>query len=528
MSPSDERPRALAGTLDLPDGGFFPKWAKEPERFAEFLPDPFPPDAAIQAAERALRLERPREAVATALVEANRRWGADRKALASAARLRDPASVAIVTGQQPGLLGGPLYGLAKAISAAAAARQFQEQTGREAIPVFWVEGDDHDFEEVRSTWLLDADGQPAMLRYQPDEEAPGLPGSARKLDRNITTLLDEFAARLPPSEFAADALAAARDAYAPGRTLAEAFCRLLAWCSRGTGLVVMDPSDPALKRLALPVYQKALDIQEEARRRVAARTAGCVAAGFPAQASPTGYGVFRTGDDGRRVRLEPPGPESADQPERLSAAVLLRPLIQDFLLPTAAYVAGPSEMAYHAQIGDLYDLHRIPRPLVLPRHLVAVLQPANLRVLQEDGIPFDELAASDEAALNRRAGDAASVEALAAAQAATVERLQDVEAALGALDASLAGAVARARGRMLRVLQDLEGKALRAAKRRDGERRQRFLRARNALFPGGRPQERRLGPLVFFARYGPGFVERLDAALGDPAASRLRRNLIVP
>ncbi len=520
--------RTLVRTLDLPGGGFFPAWAGAPGDFTDFLPDPFAPDAEGQAVERALALERPRDAVADALLDANRRWGADPAALASAARLREPASIAVVTGQQPGLLGGPLYGLAKAVSAVVAARQLATRSGRPAVPIFWVEGDDHDFEEVRTTWMLDGAGQPVTLRYRPDDEAPGLPGSVRKLDRNIATLLDDFAATLPASDFTEAVIAAAREAYAPGNTLAEAFCRLLAWCTRGTGLIVMDPSDPALKRLAVPVYRTALERQLEARRLVEARNTELAAAGFTAQASPTGYGVFRTDDAGIRLRLEPPGPDLAGQPERISAAVLLRPLVQDTLLPTAAYVAGPSELAYHAQIGDLYDLHGIPRPLVLPRHQIAILGRASLRVLDKDGIPFDDLAATDEAALNRRAGDPRSVESLGAAQAANVEHLEVVEAALGSLDASLAGAVARARGRILGILQDLEGKALRAAKRRDGERRQRFLRTRNLLFPGGRPQERRLGPLVFLGRHGPGFAHQLETALADPAASRLRRNLLVP
>ncbi len=505
-------------TLDLPPGGFFGAWARDPGGFAEFLPDPFAPDAERDAVERTLSLARPREAVAEALV----RQGGE-----AAGRLADPSAVAIVTGQQPGLLGGPLYGLAKAISTVVAARRFEERAGRPAVPVFWVEGDDHDFEEIRTAWILDSGGKPVSLRYAPDDEAPGTPGSVRRLDDNVLTLLDEFERTLPKTAFSEETVAAARDAYRPGRTLAGAFARLLAWLTRGSGLVVMNPSDPALKALATPVYRAALDRQDEARALVESTSARIEARGFAPQASPTGYGVFRTVDS-VRSRAEPPWPDLESAPERASAAVLLRPLVQDALLPTAAYVAGPSELAYHAQMGALYELHGIPRPLVLPRHLVSILHRPALRVLDEDGIGFDELSHADEAALNRRSGDPRSDAALASARAANEERLAAVEAALGALDPSLAGAVARARGKVLGILGDLEGKALRAAKRRDQERRRRFLRARNALFPGGAPQERRLGPLVFAGRYGPGFASTLADGMSDPAAGRLRRNLLVP
>ena len=207
--------------------------------------------------------------------------------------------------------------------------------------------------------------------------------------------------------------------------------------------------------------------------------------------------------------------------------MLLRPLVQDFLLPTAMYVGGPSEIAYHAQMGDLYGIHRIPRPFVIPRHQVAILTKSQLRVLDQDGIGFDELSAGDEAALNRRAADPAAQAAFARANEAVDSSLADVEAAAGAVDRSLTAAVRRARGKVRAIIADLEAKSVRAAKRRDEERRQRFLRARNALFPGGTPQERRLSPLVFANRYGPHFGAWLLSALEDPATDRRARNLLV-
>lgn len=519
-------------TLPFRPGTFFDAWTRSPERFSELLPDPFaaaaytrigtprPPDAA-------------RAAAAGVIGTTNRAWGADADALASTERLGDPQTLAVVTGQQPGLFGGPLYSLIKAMSTAAAARELEARTGQPVVPVFWIEGDDHDFEEIRSAWLLDRSGSPYALRYEPEDEHVGLPAFRRVLDDSIVDLHGQLPEILPETEYTEDLLLAARDCYAPGRSLSEAFGRLLLHLSRGSGLVVMDPTSPELKRLAFPVYETAIRHEVEGRRHITDRTREIEAIGFQGQAAPEGYGVFCTGSDGVRARVRTDA--VGDRPEavldgcveRLSAAVLLRPLVQDFLLPTAMYVGGPSEIAYHAQMGDLYGLHRIPRPLVIPRHQIAVLTNSQLRVLDEDGIGFDELSAGDEAALNRRAADPAAQAAFAEANEVVDSSLEDVEQAAGAVDKSLTAAVRRARGKVHAILADLEAKSVRAAKRRDEERRQRFLRARNALFPGGAPQERRLSPLVFANRYGPHFGAWLLAAFEDPAADRRARNLLV-
>ena len=527
-----EAPARLLRTLPFRPGTFFDAWTRSPERFSALLPDPFAAGAYAR-----IGTPRPPDAVRAAAAEVigttNRSWGADPAALASAERLADREALAVVTGQQPGLFGGPLYSLIKAMSTVAAARELEAQTGEPAVPVFWIEGDDHDFEEIRNAWLLDRSGAPHPLRYEPEDEHVGLPAHRRVLDDSMLDLHGRLPDILPETEYTEGLLLAARDAYAPGRSLPEAFGRLLLHLTRGSGLVVMDPTRPELKRLAFPVYEAAVRHEAAGRRRIKARTREIEAMGFQGQAAAEGYGVFCTGATGVRERVrtdsagDPPDGVLDGCVERLSAAVLLRPLVQDFLLPTAIYVGGPSEIAYHAQMGDLYGLHRIPRPLVIPRHQVAILTKSQLRVLDQDGIGFDELSAGDEAALNRRAADPAAQAAFAEANEVVDSSLGAVERAAGAVDQSLTAAVRRARGKVHAILADLETKSVRAAKRRDEERRQRFLRARHALFPGGAPQERRLSPLVFANRYGPHFGAWLLSAFEDPAADRRARNLLV-
>ena len=522
----------LLRTLPVRPGTFFDAWTREPHRFTELLPDPFAAGA-FERKVAARPADRTRERAARVIQATNTAWGADADALTAAEKLASPGSLAVVTGQQPGLFGGPLYSVIKAMSTVAAARELEARTGQAAVPVFWIEGDDHDFEEIRTAWILDSGGVPHQLRYEPDDEHVGLPAFRRVLDHTVLELHRQLRELLPATEYRTELLSAAEEAYAPGRSLPEAFGRLLLHLSAGSGLVVMDPTAPELKRLAFPVYEAAVRHEAEGRRRIAARTRAIEAIGFRGQAALEGYGVFCTGTGGVRTRVQTDGVEGSPAEvlagcvERLSAAVLLRPLVQDFLLPTAMYVGGPSEIAYHAQLGDLYGIHGIPRPFVVPRHQVAVLTHSQLRVLDRDGIAFDELSVGDEAALNRETADPAAAAAFIAAREAIGSSLGEVERAVGAVDQSLTGATRRSRGKMLSILSDLETKTVRAAKRRDEDRRGRFLRARNALFPGGVPQERRLSPLVFANRYGPDFGTWLLEALEDPAADRRARNLLL-
>lgn len=532
-------------SLPLPPGGFLGAWAADPARFTDLLPDPFAAGAVRRTAE-AVRWEaaangaggegtiaRPRPEVSAAIRETTREWGGDEAAVGAARRLGEPEALAVVTGQQPGLFGGPLYSLAKALSTVAAAREIEAETGRPTVPLFWIEGDDHDFEEIRTAWMLDAAGEPRSFRYCPEEEAPGLPAFRRTLDGTIGALAEAVGEALPRTDFTDEALGVVSAAYAPGRTLVEAFGRLLLALTRRTGLAVLDPTGAAMKEAAAPMYRVAAANLAEGWRRIGAANARLAEFGLPTQAAAEGYGIFSTaGSDGRRRKWNPGGKgnrEAAPLPptETLSAAVLLRPLVQDFLLPTAAYVGGPSELAYHAQIGGLYALHGLPRPLILPRHQIAILTAAHRRVLDRDGIAFDDLSGGDESALNRLAADPEATAAIAEARTALDTGLDRVETALTALDPTLTAVARKAKGRMLGALSDLESKALRSAKRRDEDRRRRFHRARAALFPAGAPQERRLGPLVFTNRYGPDFAAWLLEALSDPTAGRCSRSLLL-
>ena len=212
-------------------------------------------------------------------------------------------------------------------------------------------------------------------------------------------------------------------------------------------------------------------------------------------------------------------------PDQFSPNVLLRPLVQDSLFPTVCYVAGPSELAYLAQLKEVYQHFELPMPLIHARDSATLIDSAGVKFLTRHDLPFEALQPQDEGALNRllQAQLPASVElAIDDARLALQERLGTIANVVPAVDPTLAGAARSTLGRMEKDLKTLRSKILQAAKRRDETLRRQFSRARTQAFPDGHPQERTLGFVGFLNRYGPALVDRLLAELPlDPRQHRL-------
>ncbi len=489
-------------------------------------------EALTSAAQSASSAPHPREALAQALARQQEANGAERAA-AQARRLGQAETAAVVTGQQAVLFGGPLYVLYKAVAAVKVARLVAETSGRPVVPVFWVASDDHDFAEVRSVSVLDEAGQIVNVRYVPEHEPVGEPAARIVLDSTITALVEDLGRALPAGLNRDGLMARLAECYRPGATLSGAFARFLS--SLLPDLVVLDPSDPALKALMLPVMSRELQDRSPTSRLADQRGRELLAAGYhqqvPVRSGFLNLFFYADGqrralafDDsqvevrgaGRRLRLEDALRQLQAQPADWSPGVLLRPLAQDLILPTVAYVGGPAEVAYHAQIAPSYAHFGIPRPAVMPRPSLTLVEPAPARALEAEGLTLPELQEDPQAILGRWVREShPEIEAAFARVREALEReMTAVEAALGALDPTLRGAADSARGRVLHQIEGLQEKATRALKKRDQVRADRLRRTRDALLPGGSFQERGLGLVSVLARHGDAIVgligERMD------------------
>jgi bacillithiol biosynthesis cysteine-adding enzyme BshC len=492
-------------------------------------------DGIAAAAEDAARFPHHRDVLAEALARQQAARGA-KAAAGRALALADPRAAAVVTGQQAVLFGGPLFVLYKALAAVKVAAALEERRGAPVVPVFWVASDDHDFAEIRTVSVLDDSGDIRNLRYAPRHEPVSLPASQIVIDDTIGELLDELRQALPTAPHRDAALERISSCYRPGVSFSEAFASLLS--ALVPGLVVLDPADPALKRLAAPVFRREIEETSPTSRLAGEAGKRLLASGYHQQvpvrpgflnlfvvmegerrALAWSDGLVEVRGLGRKMPIDEAARLVDADPTAFSPGVLLRPLAQDLMLPTAGYVGGPAEVAYHAQIGSSYPHFGIPRPPVLPRPSVTVVEPAQARALEADGLSLPDLQGNPEGMLGRWTREAyPEVQGAFERTRQAIEReMTAVEEVLGALDPTLRAAAQSARGRALHQVEGLEEKATRALKKRDQARADRLRRTRDALMPGGSFQERGLGIIHLLARHGEAVIAEVGGRL-DPWA----------
>ncbi|MEZ5420846.1 MAG: bacillithiol biosynthesis cysteine-adding enzyme BshC [Vicinamibacterales bacterium] len=450
----------------------------------------------------------------------------------AARALAEPGTLAIVTGQQAGLFGGPLYTLHKALTAVTLARRVSAEYGVRVVPVFWIDAEDHDWDEVRGATVLDEEQRPHTVQLADLDGAGERPIGQLVLGRQGLDAVEAVRALLPATEFTNDLLAMLTDAYAPGTTMSAAFGRVLEHLLGGFGLVVYDASDPATKPLAAALFERALADPGRTSQLAAEAGAELERRGYHAQVNASEHSAPLFLIDGAREAIrfhdgtavvagrEMPVAElvalARTAPERFSPNVLLRPIVQDTLFPTICYVGGPAELAYLGQLRNVYAHFGVPMPLIAPRASASVVDPATLRMLGKYDVPFAGYQRQDELTLNHlleRQLPPAIDASFAEATAAIAARMDAVTAAAASVDTTLEGAARNTLGKMQHDLQTLHGKVVHAAKKKDETLRRQFRRTQSQLFPNGHPQEREIGAVWLLNRYGPAAVDRLAERL---------------
>jgi bacillithiol biosynthesis cysteine-adding enzyme BshC len=490
--------------------------------------DPTTPGAWSDAIARTQQHPRDRAKIAAVIAAQQAHRAAPPAARAAAALLARADTVAVVTGQQAGAFGGPLFTLLKAVTAIQLARKAAADHHVPAVAVFWVDAEDHDWEEVRSCTVLDGEFQPRTVTLAEPEGAGELPVTALKLDARVEQTLDELAAALAKTDFTDWVLGQLKAAYRPGIGVADAFARWLEAVLGPYGLVVFEAADPAAKPLVRDVFTRELRAPGKTAALAAKAGDELASRGHQPQVVPTPDSISlfhlegarrpirRTGDSAQvgdaTLAITALADEAAKAPGHFSPNVLLRPIVQDTLFPTICYVAGPSELAYLGQLGGVYQHFGIPMPLMYPRASATLVDSAATRFLAKYDLPMEDLQRQDEAVLNRLLQSQLPPEveeSLKEAEESVRRTMQRVIEAMPALDPTLAGAASTTLGRMEHDLHGLQTKVIHAAKRRDETLRRQFNRAQSQIFPLGHPQERTLAVIFFLNRYGPALVDRL-------------------
>ncbi|MGC1649123.1 MAG: bacillithiol biosynthesis cysteine-adding enzyme BshC [Candidatus Sulfotelmatobacter sp.] len=500
---------------------FYPR----PPHFSEWLKD--------EAARISYDPSR-RERVTTILERQNKSWDASPRTLANLERLRKGAA-AVVTGQQVGLFGGPMFAIYKALSAVKLAEE-STAAGVDAIPVFWLATYDHDLAEVNHLSIPGPDGTLQLLTTT-SHDVPGAPVSAVRFGDEIVPVVDEAAKLLGDSE-AAQFL---RETYRPGETLGTAFARFYARVFAEWGVILLDASDAELDRVADPIYRSAVERSSELAGALLKRGEALEAAGYHQQVKVTASSVllfmlqhgartpihrrdaggtpeFVIGSDAGAEKLSQAEllDRISSNPELFSPNVLLRPIVEDYLLPTLAYTGGAAETAYFAQAGAVYGalLGRVTP--ILPRFSATIVEPKMQRLIERHGINLTDVFAGPEALRRQLAERGLPGELQAAFDAARKSldsHLSTIKEKLEKLDRTLIDAADTARSKIEYQLERLYTQAARAEALKSELVTRHAETLSQALYPDKGLQERGVGGVYFLARYGREFLQQLHDAI---------------
>jgi bacillithiol biosynthesis cysteine-adding enzyme BshC len=464
--------------------------------------------------------ENRRTVIATILERQNRSFGAGEKTLENIARLRQGAP-AVVTGQQVGLFGGPLFCLLKAVSAAAAA----EKTG--AVPVFWLATEDHDFAEINSINLPETDHLKKFAIEVAHQE--GAPVGAIAFDDAIMGAVTQVEGLFGQSEVSE----MLRIAYREGETFGSAFAKFYARALNELGIIFLDPLDPEVHAIARPLFRSALERSQELIRGLLQRNQELESAGYHAQVKVTeSHTLCFYFDHGMRTPVRYSGESfligdrelSREQllgevercPERFSANVLLRPVLQDYLLPTLCYLGGPAEIAYFAQIETVYrELSGRVTPVV-PRFFATLVEARQAKLLDRYGLKLSDVFNGPEK-LKETIATSALPQSVTGSFDRAAEHLEEalntILQPLETLDRTLLDAAENAGSKMRYQLQSLRDKAARAEVRKNTELQRHADELSTLLYPNKELQEREIGALYFLLKYGTGLVTQLKESL---------------
>jgi bacillithiol synthase len=476
-----------------------------------------------------------REKIAELLRRQNQSFGASPEAMRRIDDLENPACTAILTGQQVGLFTGPLYTFYKAVSAIRIAEELSK-AGIASVPIFWMEAEDHDLTEATHWTLLNEDSALSMAHYDKmlfgDAQMPMYSVGSIRFPETINQVVADFLRHLPETEWKEDIKAQIESAYMAGATFVQAFGKLLAKLLSRYGLILFNPNDTEAKRLGSEVFKKAIIDDRDIRERLAAKKQELEKSGFHSQVSvledSTVLFLFK---DGERRALERRGDKfglknsdvvfsekelialAENEPGRFSPNVLLRPIIQDYIFPTIAYVGGAAEIAYFAQIEVLYSIFQRPMPVIWPRNSFTLIQPEIGSVMDKLKIELKDCFQGEQFLKEKALWNASKAAAIVEGLKTDFEQgLAEIKQEVQAFDPAIAQAIETARRKMLHNIDHLKSLAMHFEEMQNSSFFRSIEAIANQCYPDGRLQERKLGIHYFIARNNPGLFDRIRSS----------------
>jgi bacillithiol biosynthesis cysteine-adding enzyme BshC len=477
-----------------------------------------------------------REALCDALEAMNRECGAGKKTLENINLLRESDCVAVVSGQQAGLFTGPLYTIYKALSAVKLTECLRGR-GYKSVPVFWIATEDHDFAEVSKTHIINKKGNLVELKNEPQRCYENLPVGYVALDDTIKQTIDELFTELPHTEFTDELRKLIEESWKTGIDYGEAFARLLTKITANYGLILLCPLNETLKKLAAPLYVEAIEKSEEIVAALRTRSAELEHNGYHAQVlvaedyfplfwqaknktrhalKRTPAGTYKVKDVEREFTLAELADLAAKDPQRFSPSVVLRSIIQDYLLPTVTYFGGAAEIAYFAQSAEVYKILGRPATPIFHRASFTLAESKHAKTLAKYDLELKDLFGGIENLLPHIVEKYLNTETagiFAEAEEKINIQLNRLDRHLTASDPTLADNLARRRRKIIYHIGALRNKFHHAEMRKHEVLQRQLEAAFTALVPHKHLQERTLNVTTFLNRYGLYLIDWIYEAI---------------
>lgn len=471
--------------------------------------------------------------LAEVLLDHNRRLGCGRATEENIGRLRDPATLAVTTGQQAGILTGPLYTIYKALAAVQLSREWSGRLGCPVVPVFWVASEDHNLAEIDHVDLLDQEGKRTRLQLSVPTGMERCPAGAVPVTPAVFEVIEGLERLTPNSEFKSEIAEFLRETAGRSSSLTEWFGRILTRLFRDWGLVLIDPMDRRLRQLEAGLFDECLERTAEIQSALEAGRRRLEASGYePTVHIPPESACLFVFLEGQRLALDREGDrffvrgrgESFSleelrararlEPWSFSPNVVLRPVVQEFLLPNLAYVGGPGEISYFGLYRDVFGLFGFEMPIIYPRPNLTLVEPPIARYLEKWGLKLPNVfeGLDDKLREVMEAEDRVGLSALFNDFRSDFElRYGRLLQSITVLDRNLTN-VAQETLRQIRAqFNRLEDKTRQEHRKNCEVAVRQFSRIRESLCPGGVWQERLYNVFPFLLKYGPGLIRGLQS-----------------
>jgi bacillithiol biosynthesis cysteine-adding enzyme BshC len=485
-----------------------------------------------QVIEQVARLPRDRSTLVRVLAEENREFHCSIKTLANIDLLHEDTTFAVVTGQQVGLLGGPLYTLYKTITTLKLTQRLNESLPDfHFVPIFWLEGEDHDFDEVNNVKLVSHDNQAKKIEYlvsgKPLDKNIGAVGDVQ-LDEFIDEFFKQAEEALINTEFKGKLFETVRHYYQRGTTFTKAFVGLINHFLENSGLIFLNPNNKELKRLMSPVFQREINEHPAVCQLVIDRSAE-LEQRFHAQIKAKALNLFlfekggryliEPREDGfglkgarRHLTIEELKQIASETPELISPNVVLRPICQDTLIPTAVYVGGPNEIAYFAQLRPVYEFFNMTMPIIYPRASATILEEKLESILDKFELDLTAFFGELDTVLrtvSEQISDIKVEEMFQNVGTRVKESLNELKFGINQIDPTLLGALETTRSKIESQLSVLKEKTIIAQKKKNEIALKQVEKVANNTLPFGELQERQINAIYFANKYGLDFVKWL-------------------